>query len=570
MYIHLPLNIKLNRNNKDYLNNLDSKKAGQNNSIRRTIMKKAILSYFILILVIASLLAISCSPKTTTTSSSTTTSKTTTTSVSTTATPIRGGTITVVTGSQPAGNQVGVPWKYNASVPPFLTPVVEPLITSDPSGKLLPWLAKSWKIADDYLSITFTLRNDVKFHDGTPLNAAAAKWNIDQQIAAKAATTGNMKSVETIDEFTFKINLTAWDDTLLNQMTNCIQQLAFISPTTYQANGDTWAQSHPIGTGPFTLVSWDSTVGAKMVRNPNYWQTGKPYLDEIDFKFLTDPTAAIMTLQSGQADMANIFRGAYVDQKAALAAAGYPMVYYKNGSGIYAMFPDSANATSPLANGTLRQAIEYATDKEALCKSVGYGLWTPTWQACPPANAAYNPNLQTQRKYDLAKAKQLIAQSGYNGTDVINIYTLTTDSALSQAIQSMWKAAGINAQIVIMDQPSWVAKMGAGWTNGYLISAIGTNPIWLSTLPRYFASPAISYVSMARSASLNQAFADARASKDLPTLLSTTQNMIKVINDDAMMLPLFMHEADYNVSNKIQNPGFDVSGIWNTADIWKK
>ena len=528
-------------------------------------MKKGILFTCLLILVISSLLAMSC------TSSSTPvpTSAPATTAAPTATGPVKGGSLTMVTGFLPAGNQVGIPWKYNANVPSFLPPVNEPLITSDAAGNLKPWLATSWKIADDFLSITFDLRKDVKFSDGTPLNAEAAKWNIEQQIAGKAPTSGLMKSVEATGEYSFKINLSGWDATLMNMMTNYIQCLSFISPTAYKANGETGAQSKLVGTGPFMLTSWDMNVGAKFVKNPNYWQPGKPNLDEINYKFLSDPNAAIMTVMSGQADIGYLFRGSYVDQKSAMEKAGYPMFYYKNGMGVYGAFPDSVNPTSPLANAKLREAIEYATDKEALCKSVGYGLWTPTWQACPPGNAAYNPNL-TARKFDLAKAKALIAESKYNGTDEINLYVLNTDSALAQAMQSMWKAAGINAKIVIFDQPSWVAKMNQGWTNGYLVSALGANPIWIATLPRYFASPPISYVSMARSADLNKALADARASKDLAGLIAKTKDMIKAINDDAMMLPLFQHEADFNVSNKIQDFGFDVAGIWNTADIWKK
>jgi peptide/nickel transport system substrate-binding protein len=482
-------------------------------------------------------------------------------------TPVVGGTLRWVSGSQPAGIQIGVPWKYNASVPPYLLPVVEPLIIADETGNLQPWLAKSWEVAADNLSITFKLRDDVKFHDGTPFNAEAVRWNIDQQIAAKGPTTANMTSVEVVDEFTVKLNLKAWDALLLNQITNSIQCLLFISPTAYQANGETGAESKLVGTGPFMLQSWDNTVGAKMVKNPNYWQKGKPYLDEIDFTFLSDPTAAIMAVKGGQADVGYFFRGSLVDQKKALEDAGYPMYYYKNGMGIYAMFPDSGNASSPLANATLRQAIEYATDKETLCKSVGYGLWTPVYQACSPANAAYNASLEPQRKFDLTKAKELLTQAGYNG-QVIKLYTLQSDSALSQAIQSMWKTAGITSEIVLMDQPSWVANMNKGWTDGYLISAIGTNPVWVSNLPRYLATPPISYVSMARSDALNTALTQAKAAKDLAGVIAKTQEIVKVVNDEAVLLPLFMHEADYNVSTKVHNFGYDISGQWNAAEIW--
>lgn len=548
-------------------------------------MKRIFWAVCVLILVLASALVVGCgsdneSATTTAASTSATTAggtettaggtETTAGGTETTAggeTPVLGGTLKWVSGSQPGGNQVGIPWKYNASIPPYLLPVVEPLIISDAAGNLQPWLAKSWEIADDYLSITFVLRDDVKFHDGTPFNAEAVKWNIDHQIEAKAPTTGKMKSVEVIDEYTVKLNLTEWDGLLLNQMTNSIQCLLFISPTAYDTNGETWAETHPVGTGPFILESWDSTVGAKFVKNPDYRETGKPYLDAIEFSFLTDPTAAIMTVKSGQADVGYFFRGSLVDQKKALADAGYPMHYYENGMGIYAMFPDSSNADSPLANPTMRMAIEYATDKETICSSVGYGLWTPVWQACAPANAAYDPNLEPQRKYDVAKAKELLTEAGYDGT-VINLYTLTTDGQLSQALQSMWKDAGINSEIVIMDQPSWVGKMGEGWTNGYLISAIGTNPVWVANLPRYFAAPPISYVSVQRPEVVNQALADVRAEKDLAGVVSMTKEMIKAINDDATVLPLFMHEADYNVSEKVHNFGYDISGQWNTAEMW--
>ena len=174
----------------------------------------------------------------------------------------------------------------------------EPLILYNNDGTVEPMLATDWELAPDLKSITFKLRQGVKFHDGTDFNADAVKFMFDSNIEAQNAISMNWESSEIIDDYTVKLNFKTFNNAIWDNLrdTNCM----IVSPTNVRNNGLDYARSHPVGTGPFKFVSFERDVKAVFEKNPDYWQEGKPYLDGIEFIFVKDITTQQAVMQSGQ------------------------------------------------------------------------------------------------------------------------------------------------------------------------------------------------------------------------------------------------------------------------------
>jgi len=279
-----------------------------------------------------------------------------------------------------------------------------------------------------------------------------------------------------------------------------------------------------------------------------------------------------MALRAGQGHLLNLFRGSNTDLKSQLAKDGWPMLPYTHGQGVYTLMPDTIHPDSPLANQKVREATEYALDKEAICKVSGNGLWNPVWQSTSSGTAYYNPSI-VARKFDLAKAKSLLAEAGYTAAKPLSftLYALQSDGVLSQQLQAMWKDAGINVTISSMDQPTWSKYMGDpnGWSNGYYISALPTQPFAPASFQRHWGTPATVYAGAARPKELTDAFNTLLATTDMSKIGPLAQQVVKISYDMAVIIPVFEHEADWNIDSKhLKDPGLNVVNYWDSANAW--
>ena len=388
--------------------------------------------------------------------------------------------------SSDVASPIGVPWEMNPYGHGMALPALEHLMYEDGDGNLHGILATDWTIAPDHSSVTINLRKGVKFHDGTDWNAQAAKWNIDKWIEAKLDTASFFESVDILDDYTIRINLKSWNNTILSySLAGWNAQM--ISPTSFEKNGIEWARYHPVGTGPFKFVSYTRDVNIVYEKNPDYWQEGRPYLDGIVYDVIPDLTTASMAFKSGKVhEVSGLPPGAI---SADLRDSGYNYVTTDHlVNTIDTIFPSSGNPNSPFADKRVREAVEYAIDKEALINAVGFGFLKAAYQLAPAGHKAYQQELQA-RTYNPEKAKQLLAEAGYpNGfsTRILpNPSVISKDTGV--AIQNYLDAVGIKASVDFIDFGQW-AEMAftSGW-DGLLLDKTGLFPGMTKGLSFYFS-----------------------------------------------------------------------------------
>jgi peptide/nickel transport system substrate-binding protein len=458
-----------------------------------------------------------------------------------TASSKNGGNLIVTTGTLPDGI-FGYPVDIvNGASFRVSSHVLEGLIEMNWDGVVTPLLAESWDIPTDKSSITFHLKKGVKFIDGTDFNAAAVKWNFDNEIAAKKITT--WKSVDVVDDYTVRVNFTQYQNIILQQF--CDSTGWIYSPTAFQKNGQQWADANPVGTAAFILDNFSRDVSASMKKNSNYWQAGKPYLDSLKYIFVTDVMTQYAFMKSGGAD---VWWTGTAKWAAQAAASGFTNVNYIGT--VYGLIPDSANADSPWSNLKVRQAAEYALDREAIAKALGYGLTQAVYQIAPRGSIEYDPNF-AGRKYDVAKAKQLLSEAGYPSgfkTSLILQISSNTNNDEVLAIQAYLKAAGIDASVNYYETSQYYQFRNGKWKNGLLLEPLAAYGNYNSTLKSYFAPAPVTtlFQSLNRSEAWLAAY-NATVNSTLPDP-ALMRAAVKEIGDEAMVIPTSEQVTNWAVS----------------------
>jgi peptide/nickel transport system substrate-binding protein len=393
--------------------------------------------------------------------------------------PKRGGTLVVVFANS-VNPVTGWPVAAPGGPIQFSQLVMESLLREENTGTIYPWLAESYKVADDLKSITFVLRKGIKFHDGSDFNAQVVKWNLENFVAAHK--TPNWASIEIIDDYTVRLNLNNWSNTVLSDLADSDSGFGYmVSKAAYDAHGggkdsETWMKLNPVGTGPFKFVSYQMDVAFKVVKNPDYWKKDAngnqlPYLDGVTIMPIADPNTRLMTIKSGTGDMVFAYLG---KETADYAAIGMTIKTPVNGN--ICLTPDTANADSPWAKQQVREAIEYAIDKVGIATAFGYGFWQAPYQFQARGSAAYDDKLATKRGYDPVKAKQLLTEAGYPDgfTTSIIVFGGDTNKNAALAIQANLDKIGIKVNLEFPEMGKYFDYYLHGWKNGALMGPIIT------------------------------------------------------------------------------------------------
>ena len=332
------------------------------------------------------------------------------------------------------------------------------LTTRDPDLKLLPQLATEWKATNEQ-TWEFKLRPGVKFHNGDPLTSADVKFSIERTYDPAAKTNvatvfTTIDRIETPDELTVRF-ITKQTDPLLPA------RLAYyggqIIPMKYfnSVGADTFNQK-PIGSGVVKFREWVKSDHLTLDANKEYWG-GAPDFDSVTFKPLPEPAARVASLLAGEADI--ISRTPY-DQIQQINSSGKSRVETVFYAGLVVLGVNSKNP--PLDNPKVKQALSLAIDRESIIKTIlrGQGL-VPNGPIARGDTIGYDPD-RPPLAYDLNKAKALLQEAGYQNEPIIlesGQGLVQSDREMGEAIIEMWKKAGVNSQLELIEVSVRAQKM---------------------------------------------------------------------------------------------------------------
>jgi peptide/nickel transport system substrate-binding protein len=294
--------------------------------------------------------------------------------------------------------------------------IAETLVTfPEESTQIVPGLAESWTISLDGLWYTFKLRRGIKFHDGTPFNAEAVKFSIERQFNPEHPANklgkypfanyffGNVKAVEVMDEATVRFVLKEPRASFLAILTSGAASI--VSPTAARKWGADYALN-PVGTGPFRYASWQRGQQVTLEKNAEYWR-GPVKLDRVIYRPIVEDQARLTELLTGAVDL---IVGVPPDFVGQLEAS--PKVNLLKQVGAHVWYLGINNQKKPFDDKRVRQALNYAVNKDALVKDVLKGTGTVSRGPVLPGTWAAEPALKAY-PHDAERAKKLLAEAGY-------------------------------------------------------------------------------------------------------------------------------------------------------------
>jgi glutathione transport system substrate-binding protein len=327
----------------------------------------------------------------------------------------------------------------------ILKNVYQGLYGFDKDMKLRPLLAESYTVSKDGLVYTFNLRKGVRFHDGTDFKADSVKATYDrvtnpENKFRRYSLFSNIASTEVVSDYVVKITLKQPFSAFVNVMAH--PSSGIISAAAIKSLGKELARK-PVGTGPFMFSDWKETDYVKLVKNPNYWQKGLPKVDSLTFKPVPDNNTRTAVMQTGEVHMTSNVAYEQVD-----VLKGNPKIDVQIVPSIYARYVAMNQTKKPFDNPKVREALNYAINKQALAK-VAYNGYAEPLSAVVPPGVEYSVKTGPW-PYDVAKAKQLLKEAGYpNGfeTELWSIYNNTTATKVIQFLQQQLAQVGVKAQI---------------------------------------------------------------------------------------------------------------------------
>ncbi len=368
--------------------------------------------------------------------------------------PVYGGTLTIALSAEPPG--------LDPTTSPAATikrvvhyNLLESLLRVDRKGKVVPALAKSYKVSKDGKEYTFTLQKGITFHDGKPCTAEDVKFSFERILDPKTAAPYRMfyeviESVHVLDPLTVKFKLKRIDS---NFLFNLGRGDAVIVPR--QAIDQ--LKSLPIGTGPFKFAGWKRGDSVTLLRNPYYYIKGIPYLDKVIFKFIPDPSAQLAALRAGDVDVL-----AYdLSPENVVLLEKDPRFKVLKGNTTTEVIMAMNHSRKPFNDYRVRQAITLAIDRGAVIQGAVAGYGAAIGSHMDPTNPYY-VDLTGLYPYNPEKAKQLLVEAGYpNGFEALlklpEPYAYARRSG--EIIADQLSKVGIKLTIEVIQWGQWIDRV---------------------------------------------------------------------------------------------------------------
>ncbi|MGO4574183.1 ABC transporter substrate-binding protein [Microvirga sp. 2TAF3] len=455
-----------------------------------------------------------------------------------------------------------------------LTNLYDTLLAPTPDGQSVqPGLATKWELTDDGKSVVLSLRPDVKFADGTPLIAEDVKWSLDRARDPKAgawnSSLASVDSIEIKDPGTVVLKLKNPDPTILPALATfnsaiLPKKLFEAAPgATPEEKAKAFAEK-PIGTGPFVMTEWKRGVSMKLKRNPYYWKQGEdgkplPYLDELEFQIIPDDATRLLKLKAGEIDGTEFIPYARVQE-------------LKNDPNIrMELWPSTRVAyltmnvrptlkdgkPNPLSNEKVRQALNYAVNKNAVIQITTLGLGKPMQSFMSSTTPLfYGP--APLYSYDPAKAKALMNEAGFGNGFEMSCLALSgngDDANNLTAVQQMWSQLGVKLRIDQVDNATRTARYREGdfqcrtaaWTNDI------SDPSQITSYFAYFPNIE-SLHSGFQNKRIDELFVKSQQENNLEARRAEYKEIQEIYNNAAPIA--YLYETPYPVAFRTKAKGF--------------
>jgi ABC-type transport system substrate-binding protein len=428
---------------------------------------------------------------------------------------------------------------------------VEKLLEYNDKQELAPQLAESYKVDDAAKTISVKMRAGIKFHDGSDCDADAIAWNFEQQVTNKRiGYLDQWVKLEVKDKLNFVIT---YKGEYNNQLINgwlwsppIFSKAAFVNA----GNGDIekskdWARLNVSGTGPFKQGELIRDVSLRMDRFDDYWG-GKPYLDHIMYYFIPDPVTASLKMQAGEADL---YFGVAIKDQLTLEKSGLTRIVGQ--PSVTCLLPNIVNPDSKWQNKDLREAVEYALDKEGIADALGFGYYSSAKMIVPKGNWGYDA-AWAGRSYNVNKAKELLEKSGYMGATVKVLVLTGTAVDTATAVKRYLDDIGLKCEVDIADPGRYYGALyGTGWDD-LIIGGFGTMGNALESFHQNLGDQPLTRMGgWALPPELLQMSKDSRTYPDVAGQKTATDAIFMALSEGAYMIPIYQVE-----SANIANPKF--------------
>ncbi|OFX26837.1 MAG: hypothetical protein A2Z07_00990 [Armatimonadetes bacterium RBG_16_67_12] len=393
--------------------------------------------------------------------------------------PTRGGTLTI---ARPV-DAVSLDPYFETTAPGawIYQLILEPLVIMGPDMKVQPKLATSWNVMSP-TRIRFALRRDVKFHDGTPFNAAAVKFTFDRSFDPRtpsrwASIAGPIKGAEVVDDYTVDIVASESYSPLIYSV--AMVYAGIVSPTAVQRMGAEFSR-RPVGTGPFRFEEWRTNDRISVTRSDDYWGQ-KAYLDRIVFRVIPEESARMIALRTGEVDM--VLMPAPAQLQIFARDANFTVA---SATGLRVVMIAMNLSRPPVSDVRVRRAMIMGTDRKSIVDNILEGAGAPADGVLAPGVFGYKPlGLDTRYPYNPQRARTLLQEAGFRpGPDGIMqregiplVLTLLSprgrffkDAEISEAFQAQMREIGVRVDISFLEWATVFTTMRAAVLDYHVVT----------------------------------------------------------------------------------------------------
>lgn len=479
------------------------------------------------------------------------------------AAPVSGGTLNVALTGNPTTMDPATAGVYTSLQ--VLDNIFSKLITMDETGKFVPELAKTWK-QNDPLTYTFDLVSNATFHNGEKFTATDVKYTFERIANPKTASSyaSAYTSIKTIEVKSPTQVIFHLSTPFAPLLTNLAQNGEIVNKKAIESAD---SARKPVGTGPFIFVEWVQGDHVTLKKNPNYFVAGKPYLDQVVFKFLAVDQSRIEALQSGQLDWVDAIP---LNQLTALKKNSA----YTYATSTQAGIPDFLafnTSKAPFNNKALRQAVAAAVDRKEILSIAYFGAGEAGHMDVPSGSTWYEEPPANQSAPDLTLAKQKMVEAGYPNGLTVTYLSLPQYPELQKTgvvLRDQLKKIGITVNLEQLEVTVWFGRYAKGdyqMTSAYWSGTIDPDNFYSTQLQTGSSNNDTKYSNK----TVDGLITKARAATDEAERKTLYGQIRKIVWDDAPLVFLHYETINYLMRNKVHgsvvNPPLELG----LANVWK-